>query len=258
MTVNPRACRGSTCAYGAANQMQFGSQADTANSAVTPIITGFIFAFAIGPHHLIDVEGRSTPDLLGCDVGAISAEPFVVSELLPGDGVVMFPWGSRSKTQLDGRHQRRRLPPCSVTGFSSPAEAVMAGLSVGRLPAGSLQRRRPLLEQCYSSSGPFSRPGARPCLGGRGVLCHLPLFAPEFTRCVQDKSSALGEVLEAPVRGAPYQFAEHREHMVALVFRHRDECRMHILPLDGRLQRERLQPIEKKPSCLDCGLGSEL
>jgi len=75
-----------------------------------------------------------------------------------------------------------------------------------------------------AASGAFSRPGARPCLGGRGVLCHLPLFAPEFTRCVQDKSSALGEVLEAPVRGAPYQFAEHREHMVALVFRHRDEC----------------------------------
>ena len=33
---------------------------------------------------------------------------------------------------------------------------------------------------------------------------------------------------------------------------------MHILPLDGRLQRERLQPIEKKPSYSDCGLGSEL
>lgn len=101
----------------------------------------------------------------------------------------------------------------------------MAGL-VGR-PSPCREPSTPpaaLLEQSYSSSGAFSRPGARPCLGGRGVLCHLPLFAPEFTRCVQDKSSALGEVLEAPVRGAPYQFAEHREHMVALVFRHREEC----------------------------------
>src|SRR5215213_10149068 len=50
MTANPRPCRGSTCAYRAANQMQFGSQADTANSAVNAIITGFVFAFAIGPH----------------------------------------------------------------------------------------------------------------------------------------------------------------------------------------------------------------
>jgi hypothetical protein len=93
----------------------------------------------------------------------------------------------------------------------------MAGL-VGR-PSPCREPSTPpaaLLEQSYSWSGAFSRPGARPCLGGRGVLCHLPLFAPEFTRCVQDKSSALGEVLEAPVRGAPYQFAEHREHMVAL------------------------------------------
>lgn len=101
----------------------------------------------------------------------------------------------------------------------------MAGL-VGR-PSPCREPSTPpaaLLEQSYSWSGAFSRPGARPCLGGRGVLCHLPLFAPEFTRCVQDKSSALGEVLEAPVRGAPYQFAEHREHMVALVFRHREEC----------------------------------
>src|SRR5215204_3893624 len=67
-----------------------------------PIITGFIFAFAIGPHHLIAVEGRSTPDLLGCDVGSISAEPFVVTELLPGDGVVMFPESEEASERYVG------------------------------------------------------------------------------------------------------------------------------------------------------------
>ena|SRR5829696_1224973 len=42
--------------------------------------------------------------------------------------------GVEVETQLDGRHQPRRLPPCSVTGFSSPAEAVMAGLYSSPLP----------------------------------------------------------------------------------------------------------------------------
>jgi len=53
----------------------------------------------------------------------------------------------------------------------------------------------------------------------RRVRFLLPsLVAPEFTRCVQHKPSALGEVVETLVRGAPYQLAEHGEHMVALVF----------------------------------------
>src|SRR5829696_1549042 len=45
--------------------------------------------------------------------------------------------GVEVETQLDGRHQPRRLPTCTVTGFSSPAEAVMAGVYSSPLPEGS-------------------------------------------------------------------------------------------------------------------------
>ena len=73
------------------------------------------------------------------------------------------------------------------------------------------------------------------------------LFAPEFTSGVQRKPSAVGEVVEAFVRGSPNELAEHREHMVALVFRHGRGALTHIAPLNGRFQRERPQPIEKPP-----------
>src|SRR3954447_14426627 len=103
---------------------------------------------------------RDAPLILGYDEYGTQEHP----SLAPNG------WGSRWKTQLDGRHQRRRLPPCSVTGFSSPAEAVMAGL-VGR-PSPCREPSTPpaAAGECYSSSGPLSRPGARPCLGGRDVL----------------------------------------------------------------------------------------
>jgi hypothetical protein len=55
----------------------------------------------------------------------------------------------------------------------------------------------------------------------------------------------VGEVVEAFVRGSPNELAEHREHMVALVFRHGRGALTHIAPLNGRFQRERLQPIER-------------
>src|SRR5215218_1019352 len=66
-----------------------------------PIITGYFrVRDRATPFHRR--EGRSTPDLLGCDVGATSAEPFVVSELLPRDGVVMFPESEEASERYVG------------------------------------------------------------------------------------------------------------------------------------------------------------
>src|SRR5215211_2114701 len=120
--------------------MQFGLT--PANSAVNANNHGLYFAFAIGPHHLIAVEGRSTPDLLGCDVGAISAEPFVVSELLPGDGVVMFPESEEASERYVGVQNfpahlldisrlkvPMRLPDGSYTAVPSTRSLAMIGLA---------------------------------------------------------------------------------------------------------------------------------
>ena len=49
-----------------------------------------------------EFRSEADPDLLGCDVGAISAEPFVVTELLPGDGVVMFPESEEASERYVG------------------------------------------------------------------------------------------------------------------------------------------------------------
>src|SRR5215218_7724278 len=123
--------------------MQFGLT--PANSAVNANNHGLYFAFAIGPHHLIAVEGRSTPDLLGCDVGAISAEPFVVTELLPGDGVVMFPESEEASERyaayrtfpltfsiINRLMVPMRLPDGSYTAVPSTRSLAMVGLAALR------------------------------------------------------------------------------------------------------------------------------